>query len=323
MTLTAAGQGVVAASKAGFYTLNSTCASSALVAGIAGLIRSEFPNLTVTQVRESMTRSTVYHPRGGMHDGSGYGTVDAIRALTSASTMSPPRARPAMLGARPRNRPVPPPVRSSTSLIMHKLAGDAVISGAILAVLLISIGLYGNIARRRERQEAALAVVQSSERASARSGHGTMLADPLLEFFGPQHARPASQSAAARPPTPRFQPRPDLTGRSTMSAALGVRSAATQVGHAQVGPVQVGPVQVGPAQVGPAQVGPAQVGPAQVGPGQVNGQVSAAGQADRPALAGRLPVRLPARRGAGSDSTVRRTEVTGTPPWRPGHGAHV
>ncbi len=110
VTLTAAGQGVVAANRAGFYTLNSTCAASAIVAGIAALVRSEFPNLDVPQVRASLTDSTRYHPPGGMLDGSGHGTVDASRAIETAATMSPPHARPAMQGARRRTRPAPPAV---------------------------------------------------------------------------------------------------------------------------------------------------------------------------------------------------------------------
>src|SRR5258708_39898005 len=55
-------------------------------------------------------------------------------------------------------------------------------------------------------------------------GHGTMLADPLLEFFGPEHARPAGPASKRPIPMPRFQPRPALVGRSTLSASLAAHS---------------------------------------------------------------------------------------------------
>ncbi|HET9897503.1 MAG TPA: S8 family serine peptidase [Streptosporangiaceae bacterium] len=319
VTLTAAGQGVIAAGRAGFHPLNSTCAASALVAGIAALIRAEFPDLAVAQVRNSMTGSTVYHPRDGMRNGSGYGTVDAIRAIRSAATMAPPHARPAMLGARPRTRPLAPSARSSGSLIMHQLTGDAAISGVVLALLLIPIGLYGIMARRRDQQEAALAAAQSSQRSVARSGHGTMLADPLLEFFGPQHARPASQSSSSLARTsaaPRFQPKPGLTGRSTMSAALGGRSAAAQAGPGN-GAVSESRLASPPAVRQPP--GPMRAAGAPARPGTPAPAGPASPDLTRPAAphSDVLPARQLADGPGGFDSTVRRTPVTGSPPWEP------
>ncbi len=224
VTLTAAGQDVVAANQTGFTTLNSTCAAAAIVTGIAALIRSEFPNLTASRVWTALTASTVYKPKGGGRaDGSGFGTVDAWSALISATTASPPHAMPAMLGAEPRTRPVTPPVESAGALIVHDLTGDAEVSALVLALLLIPITMYGALSKRRERQEALLAA-ERSRYGVGPSGHGSMLADPLLEFFGPQHSRPAEPPSTRPIPTPRFQPRPGLTGRSTMSASLSARA---------------------------------------------------------------------------------------------------
>ncbi len=293
VTLTAAGQDVVGANRTGFYTFESTCAASAIVTGIGALIRSEFPNLTVSQVRGAMIHSTVYRPKAGLADGSGYGTVDARRALTSAATMSPPHARPAMAGAAPRSRPVTPPVRSFSALIMRDLGGDAGLSGAALAVLLIPILLYGFLSRRREQQASALAA-QRSESNWARPGHGTMLADPLLEFFGPQHARPIEQPPGTRQVvTPRFQPRPGLTGRSTMSGSLASRAGMPAAG-AVAG--QAPAVRHSPASPVTEAADSAAAVPA------------AAGAA--------LPVR-PVPAGFAASPTVRQAHVTGTPPWEP------
>jgi hypothetical protein len=294
VTLTAAGEGVTAASRNGFLTMNSTCAAAAIVAGIAALIRSEFPNLTAAQVRLAMTHSTVYRGMSGLLDGSGYGTVNAERAITTAATMSPPNARPAMLGARPRSRPAGPMIQGTGSIIVHQLNGDAGFSAVLLALLLVPITLYG-LARRRREQRETMAALQRGDSERATSGHGSMLADPLLEFFGPQHAsRPADRPASVRqPPTPRFAPRPGLTGRSTMSAPLAARPPAPSAAALGVRPPR--PTIGAPARPVAAVEG----GPGTAGPTQAPGGRQAA------------PI------GIGTSPIVRHAEVTGSPPWAP------
>lgn len=286
VTLTAAGENVVAAGPSGFRTLNSTTAASAIAAGIAAIVRSEFPNLTTGQVRTSMTESTVYGRKGGAASGSGSGTIDAYRAVTAAATMSPPHARPAMQGAVRRNRPVAPMVRSSASIIARDLTGDAGVSLVALILLLIPITLYGTLARRRERAQLLLAA-ERSHHAMSRPGHGTMLADPLLEFFGPQHARPAHPESSRAIPTPRFQRKPDLTGRSALSASLAGRP---------------------PALPGPTRDGQG------LGPPRRPPNVLPAPSAQL------LNGASPSGREAGivsPGSTVRRVQVHGSPPWEP------
>jgi hypothetical protein len=297
VTLTAAGEGVAAASRNGFLAMNSTSAASAIAAGIAALIRSEFPNLTAAQVRDAMTHSTVYRGTSGLLDGSGYGTVNAERAITAAATMSPPNARPAMLGARPRSRPAGPMIQGTGSIIVHQLNGDAGFSALLLALLLIPITLYGLAMRKREQRE-TIAAAQRGYPELATSGHGSMLADPLLEFFGPQHAsRPADRPAAVRqPPTPRFAPRPGLTGRSTMSAPLAARPSAPLGAAPGLGPAR--PV-TGPARAAAAAGSLAPGGSGTPGPPPVPGGRQAA------------PI------GIETSPIVRQAEVTGSPPWAP------
>ncbi len=355
VTLTAAGQGVVAASRNGFLTMNTTCAASAIVAGIGALLRSEFPNLTAAQIRSAMTDSTVYRPKGAMLDGSGYGTIDASRSLASAATMSPPHARPAMQGAKPRTRPTAPAVRGSASTVMHQISGDAAVSGAVLAVFLIPILLYGLAIRRRDQRETA-AAAERSQLAGARSGQDGMLADPLLEFFAPQHARPVDPATAARSPmAPRFQPRPGLTGRSTMSAPLMARpggpggpagASARVAGAASASgftPRPTGAHAAGAdalridagtepgAGAGLGTVGLGTVGGGTVGGGTVAGGRAAGGRAagggggvaggggvDADGADNSLtrPPRILG--GIGTNPIVRQAQVSGSPPWKPG-----
>jgi hypothetical protein len=304
VTLTAAGQSVTATNQTGFKTLNSTTAASAIVAGIAALIRSEFPNLNVAQVRTCLIHGTVYRPAGGRLDGSGYGTVDATRALDRAAILSPPHALPAMLGAVARTSPVPPVMESSGTVIAHELVGDAGISAAALAALLVPISLFGTVARRRERREALLAA-ERSEHGLGRAGHGTMLADPLLEFFGPQHARPAP--ANARPlATPRFQPRPDLSGRSTMSASLAGRPTPPAA-----------PVPSGPPPTIRRTPAPLPTPVAHLTPPEAPRAAPAGPIAQPTASAGPSGYHQAAGMGGLSNPTVRRAMVSGSPPWEP------
>jgi hypothetical protein len=221
--LTAAGRDVVAAAPSGYQTMNSTWAASAIVAGVASLVRSQFPSLTATHVREAMTKGTFYQPQGGLATGSGYGTVDAARAITEAAAMSPPHARPALLGALPRRLPAAPPVPSNGSIIARDLATDGIISAAVLAALLAPIMWYASIVKRRER-ELAIAAAERAQYGRRSSGERGMIADALLEYFGPQDAPPAIGAAGGRPvPGSRYQPRPALTGRSTLSSAFTPR----------------------------------------------------------------------------------------------------
>ena len=87
-TLTAAGNGVIAANgPTGYAKLKSTSAASAVVAGIAALIRSQFPTLTPAQVEQALTSSTAFrHP-------SGHADLPA-QWKSSASPIAPPRFSP-------------------------------------------------------------------------------------------------------------------------------------------------------------------------------------------------------------------------------------
>ena len=86
VTLTAPGDGVISASgTAGYAKLASTTAASAVVAGIAALIRAQFPALSPAQVEQALTSGTVFHPAAAQRAGSGAGTADADAALVAAA----------------------------------------------------------------------------------------------------------------------------------------------------------------------------------------------------------------------------------------------
>ncbi len=76
VSVLAPGVGVTAAAAAGGYTtVSSTTAASAIVSGIAALIKAQYPKLTPLQVQQAITTSTVIKPPGGHAAGSGTGSV--------------------------------------------------------------------------------------------------------------------------------------------------------------------------------------------------------------------------------------------------------
>jgi Subtilase family len=166
VTVTAAGDGVIAASTRGYTTLHSTSAASAVVAGIAALIRAQFPTLTPIQVTRVLASSTVYRPPGGKERGSGSGTVDAASALAAAAQMVEvvPSTPAGAAGVAP---PSPPNVYSLNGSFRKTLALDVAISVAVFVVLLIFILLFRRLGRRRARS-ARLAEVRAAARVQAR-----------------------------------------------------------------------------------------------------------------------------------------------------------
>ncbi len=184
-----------------------------------------------------------------------------------------------MDGAQPRSRPVTPQTPGNMTIILRELGGDAMFSAATFAVLLVPITGYGVIMRQRERREAEEAA-ERSERDAAAAG---MPPDPLLEFFAPLQPRPADLPGGAGPSaSPRFQARPGLTGRSTMSTPLSNRSAFTP-------------------------------SPQPSPPRERSSQERLATSATEATASSSHAIQVA---GIGSDS-VRRTEVSGDPPWEP------
>jgi hypothetical protein len=212
VTLTAAGSGVTAALPTGGYTqVSSTAAASAVVTGIVALIKSVYPELTPAQVTQALINGTTIRPPGGMTDGSGHGTADALRALAAAAAIAKPGPHRADAGAVSRQLPAAPPVPFVDRGLGPKLERYGMISGALLVVLLLPIGVYA-LARRRRRRARSRVLARERELA-VRPGHapvGEGQADEMMEYFAaapaPSGSRPRSLAApgtAARPPAAR------------------------------------------------------------------------------------------------------------------------
>ena len=219
VTLTAAGAGVIAAAGPSGYTLvSSTSAASAVVAGIAALIRAQFPSFTPAQVTRALTSSTIYRRRGGQAFGSGAGTVDAAAALAAAAsinaavTASPSPASTAPAGGAPRA----PAVHSTSSSLSKSLTSDAYLAGAVFVLLVLAIFGWGLLRRRRARA-ARLAEVRAAAQPPARKDRQPATAPsgpPPDEFVAappvPGLAATAAPLAAAGPFPPAPYPAPTV-----------------------------------------------------------------------------------------------------------------
>ena len=164
VTLTGAGAGVIAASGPTAYAqLNSTAAASAVVTGVAALIRAQFPALSPAQVTKALTESARFKHAGGQLDGSGAGTVDAAAALAAAARMveAVPSAGSSPVAGAPVAQPSGAPAAHASSGLSRSLLIDVGIAVAIFLLLAVPILTYG-LRRRRRARAARLAEVRAA-----------------------------------------------------------------------------------------------------------------------------------------------------------------
>ena len=169
VSLTAPGVDLMAATPPDDYArISSTSTSSGIVAGVAALILSRFPHLTVAQVTQALTEGTTggtTTDRAGT-PGTGHGTVDAARAVEEAAAITSagqPR-RPARPAARPhkpeRLAATTAADRTSASTLAGSLVRYVVAGLCGLIVLLVVLILL--MRSRRERARAAAAEAGST-----------------------------------------------------------------------------------------------------------------------------------------------------------------
>ncbi len=88
IVVSAPGVNVVGDGPGGSFLIGSgTSPASAFVAGVAALIRSKYPHLSVVQVMQSLVMSAQRRPPGGYSPATGFGEVDAAAALAAAGRL--------------------------------------------------------------------------------------------------------------------------------------------------------------------------------------------------------------------------------------------
>ena len=214
VTLTAPGGDIITATPGtGYTTVSSTSAASAVVAGMAALIRARYPGLTPRQVRHALTQGTLYQPVNGRTDGSGFGTADAALALSAAGRIQAAAhatAQPA--GGRATRSGSPSQAGPTTISRRTSLIRDALIGGAGL-LLLFSLALALQLSRRR-RQDGGQPpyTPQPTRSAAARTP------DPEVS---PQEASPPWEAPASEPQRPPLGQLPNLTSGPPTPPAEG------------------------------------------------------------------------------------------------------
>jgi subtilisin family serine protease len=162
VSLTAPGVSLIAATPPdGYGTFSSTSTASGIVAGVAALVLSRFPHLTVAQVTQALIESTVTTAGGAglpplpprSEPGAGYGTVDAIRAVDMAaiitSASQPRQAAPAAAAHKPARHPAAAPRRPAASAMAGSVLRDAVTAVCVLIIVLVVALLV--VRSRRDR----------------------------------------------------------------------------------------------------------------------------------------------------------------------------
>ncbi len=214
VALTAPGVALVtAAPPDGYARLSSTSTSGGIVAGVAALILSRYPNLTAAQVTQALTgstgtpaSSTAGTERAGA-PGAGRGTVDAGRAVDLAAAIvaaSQPRpsASPSARPQRVAGLSTTSAHRASASALATSLLRYAVAGLGGLIVVLIGLLLFV----RSRRGRAAAAADAGSARARPRGQHEQRRPD-----LGPGPGRPQPPGGPPPPAGP-LPARPPATG---------------------------------------------------------------------------------------------------------------
>ncbi|HYK28806.1 MAG TPA: S8 family serine peptidase [Streptosporangiaceae bacterium] len=246
VTLTAGGVGVMAAANpgspafgatgthsgagtgtvngpAGTVTMNSTTAASAMVSGIVAIIRSRYPSLSAAQIRQALITTTSYRRKNGLSDGSGYGAVNASRALAAAAQFAAKPSQRAGAHAQPRQAPAAVPLASGHRKVTSELIRSGALSAGLLLLLLAAIIAYARSRRRRvakARRAAAPEWTQRTAQSRYPTGRGAG-ADRMLEMLAappPKIERPKA--------LPTRNPRGDL---GAFAAVAGRQAAAQQI----------------------------------------------------------------------------------------------
>jgi hypothetical protein len=195
VSVLAPGVGVTAAAAAGGYTtVSSTNAASAMVSGVAALIRAQYPKLTPLQVQQAITTSAVRQAPG-----PGLPSVDAGRAMLAAAALAAPASARAGARAQALASPAVPAAVPVSNGLVPGLVRAALISLAVLALLIGAILWYRSRNRRQEQDSAQATAdwARSTQNAFSAYGPGDSRteADKMLEFFAAPSSNPTAGSS--------------------------------------------------------------------------------------------------------------------------------
>ena len=121
-----------------YWLVSGTSPACALVAGVAALIKSKYPDLPPSLVASALTSTTTNRPPGGYDTEVGFGIVDAAAALAQAAKLAGDPPAPAGLSAAARFGGGPVAVPAAP---MHRRGSGQLVLFVLFA--LISLVLAG------------------------------------------------------------------------------------------------------------------------------------------------------------------------------------
>ncbi|WP_083502189.1 S8 family serine peptidase [Sphaerimonospora mesophila] len=118
-----------------YWVGRGTSQATALVSGVAALIKARHPRMAPALVAQALTSSPAR--KGAYNTGTGFGVVNAHRALNFAETLSRHRVTAAGRGVRDPNRPVSTATGRADPIVVVRRDRDAIMlySGIALAGL--------------------------------------------------------------------------------------------------------------------------------------------------------------------------------------------
>ncbi|MBC6459246.1 S8 family serine peptidase [Actinomadura sp. HBU206391] len=143
----APGVEIVSADAGGGYVLGTgTSPSSAIVAGIAALIRSRYPKLTSVQVAEAMAEGAGGSASAGATPAVGAGVTDAVKAILAANRINK--------AANSGQAVAPPPAAPQTETQTSTGGPNLLLIGVlVVGGMLVVIGLVMGFVQRRRRDD--------------------------------------------------------------------------------------------------------------------------------------------------------------------------
>ena len=126
-----------------YWLVSGTSPACALVAGVAALIKSQYPHLAPDQVASALTSTTTDRPAGGYNSQVGFGIVDAAAALARAGKLAGVRPVEASVKNTAKYHGTLPPApvgpRGSGQLVLFALLALASLALAAAAVTQLAI----------------------------------------------------------------------------------------------------------------------------------------------------------------------------------------
>lgn len=144
-----------------YWVGRGTSQATALVSGVAALIKAKYPDMSPPLLAQALTAGATDRPPGGYDMATGFGVVNAARALTEASRLAghtetavgPEIQDPAKPLAGGRAGPIEVIVRDDRRLTVYAAVGVAAAVGAIASLSVIFI-LVRRVRRAHSSQDA-------------------------------------------------------------------------------------------------------------------------------------------------------------------------